>query len=106
MADTPSPYAAVSPESAASQLEGHPRWVVERGRLYRDLRFASFLEALAFVNQVAEVAERHQHHPNVLIHEYAFLRLELYSHLTGGLSQKDVDLASAIDALQPREVGT
>ncbi len=89
----------VTPEDAYHQLEQHPRWVVERTRIYRDLRFASFMDAISFINRVADIAERHDHHPNIQLHHYLFVRLELYSHLDDGLSQKDIDLAKAIDAV-------
>ena len=105
MAEDAGSYARVTPEAIYTQLKAHPRWVPERDRLYRDLRFPSFLAAVAFINQVAEVAERLNHHPDMTLHHWCFLRLELSSHITGGLSQKDVDLAIAIDALNPAEVG-
>ena len=89
----------ISPESAYRQLADHPQWVVERHRLYRDYRFPSFLAAVAFIQRVAEVAERHDHHPNISLHEYCFVRVELYSHRTDALTQKDVELAKAIDHL-------
>ncbi|HEX6492568.1 MAG TPA: 4a-hydroxytetrahydrobiopterin dehydratase [Candidatus Dormibacteraeota bacterium] len=89
----------ITPEVAYRALEGHPGWVVERERLYRDFRLGSFIEAITLVNRVAEVAERAGHHPNILVHEWCFVRLELYSHLEGALSDLDVDLALAIDAM-------
>lgn len=55
----------ISPESTYLQLKDYPRWVVERTRLYRDFRFPSFVDAIAFITRVAEVAERQDHHPNI-----------------------------------------
>ena len=89
----------LSPELAYRQLAGHPGWVVERSRIYRDLRFDSFSHAMAFLNRVAEVAEREQHHPNLALHEWSHVHIELYTHLLNGISQRDVDLAVAIDAV-------
>ena len=89
----------ISPELAAIALNQHPLWVVERSRLYRDFRFPDFKAAIAFVNQVAELAEKVGHHPNILVHEWCFVHLELYSHLEGGLSRFDVDFALALDQL-------
>jgi 4a-hydroxytetrahydrobiopterin dehydratase len=95
----PSPgNSPISPEAAAEALKEHPLWVVERGRLYRDFRFPDFKSAMAFVNRVAELAERLGHHPNILVHEWSFVHLELYSHADGGLSRFDVDFALALDA--------
>jgi 4a-hydroxytetrahydrobiopterin dehydratase len=89
----------ISPEAAYQQLGDHPAWVVERSRMYRDFRLPSFREAIALVNRVAEVAESQQHHPNIHVHEWCFVRLELYSQIDNALSQKDVDLALAIDSM-------
>jgi len=95
---SPSGEASISPEIAYRALEAHPAWVVERHRIYRDIRLASFRDAVELINRVAGVAERLGHHPNVLLHEWCFVRLELYSHISGGLSTMDVELAMAIDA--------
>ena len=89
----------IAPEVAAAELKNHPLWVVERSRLYRDFRFENFKAAIAFVNQVAELGERLAHHPNICVHEWCFVHLELYSHADGGLSRFDVDFALALDEL-------
>jgi 4a-hydroxytetrahydrobiopterin dehydratase len=89
----------IAPELAADELKEHPAWVVERSRLYRDFRFPNFRAAIAFVNEVAELAESLAHHPNILVHEWCFVHLELYSHADGGLSRFDVDFAIALDAM-------
>jgi len=44
-------------------------------------------------------AEAHGHHPNIVLHDWCFVRLELYSHLLDCLTLADVDLAIALDAL-------
>lgn len=87
----------LTPEAAAGALEDHPAWVVERSRLYRDFRFPDFKAAIRFVNEVAELAEELGHHPNIHLHEWRFVQLELYSHAAGGLSQFDVDFALELD---------
>ncbi len=101
MSATTGPNGPISPEDAAAALRGHPGWVVERSRLYRDFRFPDFRAAIAFVNQVAELAEERGHHPNLHLHEWCFVNLELYSHKDGGLSQYDVDFALALDERVP-----
>lgn len=87
------------PELVYQRLAHSPHWIVERSRIYRDFRFETFGEAIVFVNQVAEIAEQQDHHPNIFLHEYHFVRIETYSHIVGGLTQKDVRLALAIDDL-------
>ena len=90
---------ALSPEDAYRALRGHPDWIVERDRIRRDLRCASFSAAMEFINQVGSVAESVGHHPNIRLHEWCFVELEVYSHISGGLTAKDVELAVAIDAI-------
>jgi 4a-hydroxytetrahydrobiopterin dehydratase len=64
-------------------------------------RFADFAEALAFVNRVGEVAEAEDHHPDIRIHGYRNVDLELSTHSIGGLSQNDFFMAAKIDQLLP-----
>lgn len=90
----------LSPEEAYQQLRNRPQWVVEHTRIYRDFRFETFKQALRFVNAVARIAGRVGHHPNITLHEYHFVRIETYDHLTGGLSTKDLELIRAIDRLK------
>lgn len=90
---------AITPEDAYRRLRAHPDWVIERDRLHRSLRLPSFMEAVRLVDRVAAVAEAVGHHPNIRIHEWCFLELETYSHVTGGLTTRDLDLALAIDAM-------
>ncbi|HVR89281.1 MAG TPA: 4a-hydroxytetrahydrobiopterin dehydratase [Candidatus Limnocylindria bacterium] len=99
MASDPNGQSAITPEAAYQALRGHSGWVVERARLYRDFDFDSFVSAIAFVNQVAELAERLGHHPNIRIHEWRFVQLELYSHLLNALTRLDVEFALALDAM-------
>ncbi len=88
---------ALTPEDAYRALRAHPEWIVERDRIHRDIRFASFTAAMDFVNRVAAVAETVGHHPNIRLHEWCFVELEVYSHVSGGLTSKDIELATAID---------
>ena len=63
----------------------------------RTYRFRDFREALAFVNRVGDLAERAAHHPDIDI-RYNAVTLALTTHDAGGLSDKDFELARAIDA--------
>ena len=87
----------ITPEDAYRALSAYPAWVVELGRIRRDFRFADFQEALAFVNRVGAFAERLHHHPNIRIHEWCFVELELYSHNEGGLTERDLDFVEKFE---------
>ncbi|HZA49639.1 MAG TPA: 4a-hydroxytetrahydrobiopterin dehydratase [Myxococcaceae bacterium] len=69
-------------------LEQHPSWREERGVLVREFEFASFMEAIAFVNRVARIAEWYDHHPDIDI-RYRRVVLRLTTHDAGGLTFRD-----------------
>ena len=65
----------------------------------REWTLADFAAAIAFVNRVADVAERANHHPDILLHGWNKVRLTLSTHSQGGLSDADFELADQIDLL-------
>jgi protein-tyrosine phosphatase len=67
-------------------------------RLCKEFVWDDFKAAMAFIARVAELAEQHNHHPEIW-NVYHRVRLTLTTHDTGGLTHKDVALASAISAL-------
>ena len=83
----------------ASKLQLVPNWKFEHGQLVRNLTFDNFVDAMDFVNKVAEVAEGAGHHPDIDI-RYNKVRLALISHDAGGLTERDFDLAAAIDGVE------
>jgi len=75
------------------------KWRREAKAIVRDFAFEDFADAMVFANRVAEAAEEVGHHPDILIHGWNKVRLELYTHSEDGLTRADFDLASRIDAL-------
>ena len=76
-----------------------PGWkVVGEQRLEKELSFSDFREALDFVNEVGEMAEDENHHPNVHL-SYGRVRISLFTHKIGGLHDNDFILAAKIDEL-------
>lgn len=82
-----------------SLLRGLTGWREESEKILRQFEFKNFKEALAFVNQVGELAEELNHHPNILLHDYRKVSLTVWTHSVGGLSENDFVLASQIDSL-------
>ncbi len=66
--------------------------------LVRSWQFPSFRRALEFVNHVAALAEKFDHHPDIIL-SYRDVRLELSTHSDGGLTRKDFDFAAEVNAL-------
>ena len=87
----------LSPEDARTRLAGLKGWELAGDAIRRRYPFGGFKEAMSFVNRVAELAERADHHPDILI-EYNKVTLTLSSHDAGGLTERDFALARSIDA--------
>ncbi|HEV2397262.1 MAG TPA: 4a-hydroxytetrahydrobiopterin dehydratase [Candidatus Sulfotelmatobacter sp.] len=76
-----------------------PRWtVVNEHHLQRELRFPDFKKALAFVNQVGDIAEQEGHHPDLLL-AWGKVEITLWTHKIDGLTESDFILAAKIDRL-------
>jgi 4a-hydroxytetrahydrobiopterin dehydratase len=74
-------------------------WERRGQAIVREWKLADFAAAIAFVNRVAELAEETDHHPDILLHGWNKVRLELSTHSAGGLTDADFALAARIDAV-------
>jgi len=87
-------------EDIATRLEAYPEWSQSGDSLQRTFKFEDFLGAMAFVNGIADLAEQHQHHPDIMI-RYNKVTLTLSTHDAGGITEKDFSLARDMDAFAP-----
>jgi 4a-hydroxytetrahydrobiopterin dehydratase len=71
-----------------------------RDAIAKNFAFADFSEAWAFMSRVALLAEKHDHHPE-WSNVWNRVAITLSTHDAGGLSARDLAMASAIDALRP-----
>jgi 4a-hydroxytetrahydrobiopterin dehydratase len=88
----------LSEAEVAARLGEHPGWERRGDRIARSFRFPGFSEAFGWMASVALVAERMDHHPewrNV----YSRVEVELTTHDVGGLTERDFELAAAMDRL-------
>jgi len=74
-------------------------WRRQGGSIVREWKLEDFAQALAFVNRVAEAAQDANHHPDILLHGWNKVRLELSTHSEGGLTEADFEMAARIDRL-------
>jgi 4a-hydroxytetrahydrobiopterin dehydratase len=88
----------LSPAEIEEQASLVPKWVLKGESIEREFQFKDFRSAVDFVNRVADLAEEHDHHPDILI-SYTKVRLVLSTHKVGGLSGKDFLMAAGIDRL-------
>lgn len=71
-----------------------PGWkIVDEHHLEREYTFKNFKEALAFVNRVGAIAEEEGHHPDIFL-AWGKVKITLYTHKIGGLSESDFILAA------------
>jgi len=74
-------------------------WEEIDGRLVRNLKCQDFEEAVALFNEIAVIAESMNHHPDLRIYSYKFLRIEIYTHDKNSITPKDYELAEEIDII-------
>lgn len=79
-------------------LKKCPEWEVEKKSITRTIEFEDFMEGIDFVNDLAEIAEEAQHHPEIRIN-YTKVRLILTTHDLGGITEADIELAQRVDNL-------
>lgn len=81
--------------------EVHSDWKHEKNpdKIVREFDLNDFKSAIDFVNRIAKLAEDEGHHPNIYIHSYKKVRIELWTHKIGGLHQNDFIMAAKIDTL-------
>lgn len=74
-------------------------WSRKGDVLTKTYQFKGFPEAIAFVNRAATAAESADHHPDIDI-RYAKVTMVLSSHDSGGITQKDIDLATGLEQVR------
>ena len=78
-----------------------PGWLSGDGAdvaIERTFQLAGFLETMAFVNAVAYIAQRHNHHPELRV-SFNRCSVRWQTHDVHGISQADFDCAARVDAL-------
>lgn len=85
----------LSDDQVAEASERLPGWHREEGALVRQVELADFPQAIAVVDRVAEIAEDHNHHPDIDI-RWRTLTFRCSTHVAGGITALDVALAGRI----------
>ena len=96
------PITRLSDDEREVALSTLPGWSLREDGLAitRELRFADFNEAFAFMTRVALHAEKADHHPE-WFNVYNRVAIMLTTHDAGGVSRRDVEMAAFIDHLAP-----
>jgi 4a-hydroxytetrahydrobiopterin dehydratase len=96
------PLSVDQAQALLAELDG--AWQLARdGRvLTRQITFKTFARAMAFLQRLAEIAEREGHHPDFCLERWNHVNLSLTTHAIGGLSRNDFVLAAKLQtAIRP-----
>ena len=74
-------------------------WKTDNNKWVKEFEFSNFAEAVNFVNKIVPLAESADHHPDILVHSCKKVRIELFTHSLGKITDKDYDLAKEIDKI-------
>lgn len=85
-------------EQVQERLATSPDWSDAGETIQRTFQFKDFVQAMRFVNRVADAAEAMQHHPDILV-RWNKVTLTLSTHDAGGITTLDFDLADQCDTL-------
>ena len=87
-----------------SRLERLKGWKHEGEFITKTFQFERFMDGISFINSVAKVAEKQEHHPDIHV-RYTTITLSVQTHSEGGVTEWDLELAEAIDGMRPRPRG-
>jgi 4a-hydroxytetrahydrobiopterin dehydratase len=88
---------ALSDDEIRTALDELPGWRHENGEIFKQYKFPTFLEAIAFIDRLADAAEEMNHHPDLENH-YNRVRVALHTWNENAVTEKDVALARRIEA--------
>ncbi len=86
----------LSESELATWLKHHSEWSVEKGALLRKFSFETYGIALGFVVRLACIAEKHDHHPDMLF-TYGSVGVSWATHSAGGITMLDTEMAERSD---------
>lgn len=91
------------PDIAIEEYLKHvPGWICDFAasprKIFQEFKFKDFLAAMKFINTVAEIAESEQHHPDIHVF-YNKVKIEIWTHAVGGISENDFILAAKINKI-------
>ena len=87
-----------SHEQVIRELSGLKEWTLYGKEIKKTYHMTDFVHAMGFVNSIALLAERANHHPDIDI-RWNKVTLTLSTHSAGGITKKDIALAQEIESL-------
>ena len=74
-------------------------WEIKNNFLTKEFEFENFLKVVEFINKIAKIAEKENHHPDLKLYSYKKLKVMLFTHSENKITDKDYLLAKKIDEL-------
>ena len=96
--------AGLSEDEVRAALEDLPGWRFEQGEIFKQYKFPTFMDAIAFIDRLADAADEADHHPDLENH-YNRVRVALHTWDENAVTEKDVALAHRIEAASVLEPG-
>jgi 4a-hydroxytetrahydrobiopterin dehydratase len=90
--------AGLSDDEIRQALTDLPGWRYEKGELFKQFKFPTFMDAIAFIDRVADRAEELNHHPDIENH-YNRVRIGLHTWNEDAVTEKDIQLAHQIETV-------
>ena len=88
----------LSQAEIAHYLTLFPAWQLKEGRLERQFLLKNFQEALILANRIGEIADKENHHPNLLV-SWGCLGITIFTHAVNGLTENDFILTARIEKI-------
>lgn len=95
---------AMRADELAAQLRALPGWTVEGGAIVRTFGFANYFETIAFVNALAYMVHKENHHPDLVV-GYNRCTVRFWTHSVDGITQNDLICAAKADAIFEQNYG-
>lgn len=82
------------------KLDRINNWDYESNSIKKEFELKDFSDALSFVVKVGIQAEKLDHHPDILIHSWNKVKINISTHSKGGVTENDFSLAKLIDEIK------
>lgn len=89
----------LSNKEIQNKLKNLSEWILTNNQIQKDYILNDFSSAIKFVEQIANIAEEIDHHPDILIHNWNKVKIMISTHSEGDVTEKDFVLANRIEEL-------
>ena len=88
----------LSPSDIQTALRALDGWSKQNNAIHKTIKFDSYMDGINFVNQLAEVAETHNHHPDLVV-GWCRVDVAFTSHDQGGVTNQCISMAKAVESI-------